>query len=134
VSGGPQHVENTVFGGEGPGGGLDLPADVLARLEAYDAAVHHLMPSQPHWYLGVLATHPDHAGRRLGRVVMAAGVAKAWSAGLPAYLETSNPGNVEVYRGAGWVVAAETSTMDLRIWVMKAPVPTDLGAGSAAGQ
>ena len=102
---------------------VDLPADVLARLDAYDAAVHHLLPSSPHWYLGVLATHPDHAGRRLGRAVMAAGVAAAWSAGLPAYLETSNPRNVEVYRSAGWGVAGETSTVDLRIWVMKAPVP-----------
>jgi GNAT superfamily N-acetyltransferase len=102
---------------------MDLPADVLARLSAYDAAVHHLLPAEPHWYLGVLATHPDHAGRRLGRAVMAAGVAAAWSAGLPAYLETSNPRNVDVYRGAGWSVVGETSIVDLRIWVMRAPVP-----------
>jgi GNAT superfamily N-acetyltransferase len=104
-------------------GAMDLPADVLARLGAYDAAVHHLLPADPHWYLGVLATHPDHAGRRLGRAVMAAGVAAAWSAGLPAYLETSNPRNVDVYRSAGWAVVGETSTVDLRIWVMRAPVP-----------
>lgn len=104
---------------------LDLPADVLARLDAYDSAVHRLLPATPHWYLGVLATHPDHAGRRLGRAVMAAGVAQARASGLPAYLETSNPGNVEIYRRAGWQVAAETSTptstVDMKIWVMTTP-------------
>jgi GNAT superfamily N-acetyltransferase len=97
---------------------MDLPADVLARLDEYDTAVHDLLPTTPHWYLGVLATHPAHAGRRLGRAVMAAGVGQARAMGLPAYLETSNPGNVEVYRGAGWRVAAETSTVELRVWVL----------------
>jgi ribosomal protein S18 acetylase RimI-like enzyme len=97
---------------------LDLPSDALARLDAYDTLVHDLLPTTPHWYLGMLATHPDHAGRRLGRAVMAAGVTRARAAGLPAYLETSNPRNVEVYRGAGFEVTTEASIVDLPIWVM----------------
>jgi GNAT superfamily N-acetyltransferase len=93
------------------------------RFGRYQAVVHAKMPKLPHWYLGVLAAHPDHRGRRLGRSVMAAGLSRAAADGLPAYLETSNPRNVDVYRGAGWGMVGETSTVDLRIWVMRAPVP-----------
>ena len=101
------------------GSTLDLPAAVQKRLDAYHEAVHPLLPTGPHWYLGVLATHPDHAGRRWGRAVMAAGVARAREDGVPAYLETTNPRNVEVYRGAGWEVTGSATTMDVPIWVMR---------------
>jgi ribosomal protein S18 acetylase RimI-like enzyme len=101
---------------------LELPADAQQRLDAYDAIVHHYLPSTPHWYLGVLATHPEHTGRRLGRAVMATGVERAHAAGLPAYLETSNARNVDVYRGAGFEVVGEASIVDLHVWVMANPV------------
>jgi GNAT superfamily N-acetyltransferase len=83
---------------------LDLPADVLQRIDRYDSVVHGLLPSEPHWYLGVLATRPDHAGRRLGRWLMGAGVTTAHAQGMPACLETTNPANVELYRREGWQV------------------------------
>jgi hypothetical protein len=50
---------------------------------------------------------------------MAAGVARAREDGVPAYLETTNPRNVEVYRGAGWEVTGSATTMDVPIWVMR---------------
>jgi GNAT superfamily N-acetyltransferase len=95
-----------------------LPAETLARLKAYDVVVHATLPPTPFWYLGVLATHPDHAGRRLGRTVMAAGLAAATGAGLPAYLETTNPVNVELYRRAGWDVVESLTVDTLPVWVM----------------
>jgi GNAT superfamily N-acetyltransferase len=95
-----------------------LPDGPRERLDAYDAAVHHHLPTTPHWYLGVLATHPDRAGQRLGRTVMASGLAEAARDGLPAYLETTNPRNVDIYRAAGWEVAARTGVPGLDVWVM----------------
>jgi GNAT superfamily N-acetyltransferase len=95
-----------------------LPRGPQERLDAYDAAVHHHLPTTAHWYLGVLATHPDRAGQRLGRAVMAAGLAEAARDGLPAYLETTNPNNVEIYRRAGWEVAARAGVPGLDVWVM----------------
>jgi len=95
-----------------------LPEGPRERLDAYDAAVHHHLPTDPHWYLGVLATHPERAGQRLGRAVMAAGLAEAARDGLPAYLETTNPRNLEIYRGAGWKIAAQTGVPGLDVWVM----------------
>ncbi|MEU7843484.1 GNAT family N-acetyltransferase [Micromonospora sp. NPDC049114] len=78
------------------------PADVRARVQGYDEAVHAALPTYPFWYLGVLGTHPHSAGRGWGRAVMRAGLARAAADGLPAILETSNPANVELYRRAGW--------------------------------
>lgn len=95
-----------------------LPADALARVNAYDHAVHAALPTTPFWYLGVLGTHPDHAGRRWGHAVMRAGLHRAAADGLPAILETSNPANVEVYRRAGWEVVLVVAAEPLTTWIM----------------
>ncbi len=97
---------------------LKLPPDALARLDAYEAAVHNVLPTRPHWYLGVLATHPTFAGRRWGRAVMAAGLQRAAEDAVPAVLETTNPHNVEVYRRAGWKVTDEMTFQTIGIWIM----------------
>ncbi|WP_432991423.1 GNAT family N-acetyltransferase [Dactylosporangium sp. CA-233914] len=104
-----------------PGGpGVEHPPQ-SGRFGRYQSIVHRKMPKSPHWYLGVLATHPEHRGRRLGRTVMAAGLARAAADGLPAYLETSNPGNVEVYRSAGLEVVEHVMVDDLPVWIMATP-------------
>ncbi|RIV39728.1 GNAT family N-acetyltransferase [Micromonospora radicis] len=95
-----------------------LPADALARMRAYDEAVHDALPTEPYWYLGVLGTRPDRAGRRFGRTVMSIGLGRAAAEGLPAVLETSNPANVEFYRRAGWQVV-HTVDDPLPIWVLR---------------
>ena len=97
-----------------------LPADALARVHAYDEAVHAALPAAPYWYLGVLGTHPQNAGRRWGHAVMKAGLLRAAAADLPAILETSNPDNVEVYGRAGWEVV-RTFTEPLPTWIMRHP-------------
>jgi ribosomal protein S18 acetylase RimI-like enzyme len=96
-----------------------LPADAKARVDAYDNAVHAAMPVSPFWYLGVLGTHPEHAGRRWGHAVMAAGLRRATADGLPAVLETSNPANVGVYQRAGWQVVGDVADGPLAIWIMR---------------
>ena len=101
----------------------DLPPEVLARLDDYEQAVHGSMPTEPHWYLGVLATHPDHAGKRWGRAAIAAGTAEADSDGLPAFLETTNPANVELYGRTGFVVdtqlLADPPRLGIPVWIMR---------------
>jgi hypothetical protein len=52
---------------------------------------------------------------------MAAGLRRAHEEGLPVVLETSNPGNVEVYRRAGFDVFNEITAGPLRVWVMRQP-------------
>lgn len=95
-----------------------LSADALARVRAYDEAVHAAMPAAPFWYLGVLGTHPDNAGRRWGHAVMRVGLRRAAADGLPAILETSNPDNVEVYRRTGFEVV-QAFADPLPTWIMR---------------
>jgi ribosomal protein S18 acetylase RimI-like enzyme len=96
-----------------------LPANVLARVNAYDDAVRAALPSAPFWYLGTLGTHPDHAGRRWGHAVMGAGLRRAAADGLPAILETCNPANVEMYQRVGWEVVLVATAEPLTIWIMR---------------
>ena len=96
-----------------------LGADAIERLTAYESAVYDALPLDPHWYLGVLATHPKHVGRALGRRVMAEGLRAAGEAGVPGVLETTNPDNVRLYEGAGWKVASSLSLPDLDVWVLR---------------
>ena len=103
------------------GGDPVLPPSELARVRAYDETVHAVLPTGPYWYLGVLGTDPRHAGKRFGHALMAAGLRRAEAEGLPAVLETSNPGNVEVYKRAGFDVVARTALDSLDIWVMRRP-------------
>ncbi|WP_433206501.1 GNAT family N-acetyltransferase [Dactylosporangium sp. CS-047395] len=101
-----------------PGGDGVEHAPQTGRFGRYQSVVHTKLPKTPHWYLGVLATHPDHWGRRLGRTVMAAGLRRAEQDGVPAYLETSSPKNVEVYRSAGFTVVEELMVDELPVWIM----------------
>ncbi|MEU8181723.1 GNAT family N-acetyltransferase [Micromonospora sp. NPDC049044] len=113
-----QHATAAPAAGPGSPEETPYPADVLARVQGYDDIVHAALPTYPFWYLGVLGTHPDSAGRGWGRAVMRAGLARAAADGLPAILETSNPGNVELYRRAGWEVVGSLSE-PVPTWIMQ---------------
>lgn len=103
---------------------LDLPAETQARIDTYDAVAATVLPAQskdPHWYLGVLATHPAHAGQRLGRAVMAAGLERAAADGLPAYLETTSARNVALYERSGWTLTGTVPVGTLVVRVLRHP-------------
>jgi GNAT superfamily N-acetyltransferase len=104
---------------EGAGLPSTLPATARQRLRGYDQAVHGAFPKSPFWYLGVLATHPLHAGRRLGRAVMQPGLDRARADGVPAYLETATPHNVGIYERSGWEVAQQLSIDGLDVWILR---------------
>lgn len=65
------------------------------------------VPDQPHWYLGVLAVHPDHHRRGVGSALMAPGLARADRDGVPAFLETATSDNVRLYQRHGFAVTGE---------------------------
>lgn len=57
---------------------------------------------EAHYYLSLLATHPDHRGHGIGMDLMRQNLAKIDEEGLPAYLESSNPRNDLRYQGVGF--------------------------------
>ncbi len=60
-------------------------------------------PSEPHFYLTLLATHGDHRGRGLGMGLLRENLARLDDLGVPAYLESSNPANDKRYAGVGFI-------------------------------
>jgi ribosomal protein S18 acetylase RimI-like enzyme len=59
-------------------------------------------PPAPFAYLHLLAVHPEHQGRGLGRRVIEPGIAAAREHGLLCGLETTNPRNHSFYRSVGF--------------------------------
>jgi len=80
----------------------DVGEEIWTRLEVYEAALAKGAPPRPYWYLGVLATHPDHQGRGLASAVLRRGFAAADDAGWDCWLETSTPANKSFYAGHGF--------------------------------
>jgi GNAT superfamily N-acetyltransferase len=77
----------------------DGAARVLDTFGRFDAA----HPHEPHYYLSLLATHPDHRGRGLGMGLLADNLARIDAEGVPAFLESSNPVNDHRYERLGFV-------------------------------
>jgi GNAT superfamily N-acetyltransferase len=80
--------------------------DVLVLLERFHAAHPR---DQPHYYLSLLATHPDHRGRGEGMGLLAHNLARVDEEGMPAYLESSNLANNHRYERLGFVQVGEFS-------------------------
>lgn len=79
-----------------------LPADVATRLARVEEQVEAALPRHPHWYLGVLATHPDRRGQGLASTVLAPVLAHADRAGLETWLETGSEPNLAIYARFGF--------------------------------
>lgn len=79
-------------------------AEVMELLERFDAAHPR---EEPHFYLSLLGTDPAHAGRGLGMALLAENLERIDQEGMPAYLESSNPGNNHRYERHGFAKVGE---------------------------
>jgi GNAT superfamily N-acetyltransferase len=77
----------------------DGAARVLDTFERFDAAHPK---GEPHYYLSLLGTNPDHAGKGLGMGLLAACLAMIDDESMPAFLESSNPANTPRYERVGF--------------------------------
>jgi GNAT superfamily N-acetyltransferase len=93
---------------------------VLSRVEK-------LHPTQPHWYLGVLGTDPEHQGKGVGSALLAPVLTQCDEEGTPAYLESSKERNVLFYERHGFKVTSELRLKDgPTLWPMwRDPKPPD---------
>jgi ribosomal protein S18 acetylase RimI-like enzyme len=78
-----------------------------ARFDDLSAGQHEVHPSEPHWYLHVVSTLPEHRSRGFGAAVLAPVLAQADADGTPCYLESTNPRNRSLYRRLGFVDVAQ---------------------------
>ena len=78
------------------------PAAARAMAELWERFAANHPEDEPHAYLSLLATHPDHRGQGIGQRLLADDLARWDSAALPTYLESTNPGNDHRYERAGF--------------------------------
>ncbi len=65
------------------------------------------IPSEPCWFMDLVAVHPSARGRGLGRRLIEHGLAKAREDDLPTFLETAQRSNVAYYERFGFGVVGE---------------------------
>ncbi len=58
--------------------------------------------TRPHYYLSLIGTHPKHRGRGIGMALLSENLARIDAEGMPAYLESTNPGNNSRYERLGF--------------------------------
>jgi GNAT superfamily N-acetyltransferase len=77
------------------------------RLAIYNDAVAAVSLSEPHWYLGVLATHPQRQRQGLASAVLSPILKEADRFSLACCLETSTADNSRFYERRGFTQATE---------------------------
>jgi ribosomal protein S18 acetylase RimI-like enzyme len=83
--------------------GIRKAGRILKLIGMMDA--HH--PKEPHFYLFMLGVRQDSQGAGLGSTLLAACLERVDAAGMPAYLENSNPKNTRLYERHGFVARGE---------------------------
>jgi ribosomal protein S18 acetylase RimI-like enzyme len=74
--------------------------------------VERAHPREPHWYLAVLGTDPDHRGRGIGRSLVDPVLDRCDAEGLGAYLESSKERNIPYYERFGFGVTGQIDLPD----------------------
>ena len=78
------------------------------RMEREWHPIERKHPTWPHVYIGELGVRREHQGQGIGSALLAAGLEPCKTLGVGAYLVTSNPANLPLYRRFGFELVDET--------------------------
>ncbi len=92
---------------DAPPTGAAPDAALLERIGLLSTVIEANTPPEPHWYLQLLATHPDWQRQGIGGQLMRSMFERADAEGLACYLETETEENVAYYRHHGFEVRSE---------------------------
>ena len=81
--------------------------DTTLIMEVFECFEGAHPKERDHYYLSLLGTHPDHRGHGTGMSLLADNLARVDAQGVPAYLESTNPANLDRYRSVGFEVTGE---------------------------
>jgi len=90
----------------------------LPRALAAFGGAEKLRPAEPHWHLDIVGVSPDRQGLGIGSALVRSGLAEADSAGVPAFLVTSDAPNVPFYEHFGFAVTEEFDIGPVHGWAM----------------
>lgn len=78
------------------------PEGAVAMRQLYERFETSRAARPTHAYLSLLATHPAHRGRGIGQALLANDLRRWDAQAIPAYLESTNPGNNHRYERTGF--------------------------------
>ncbi|MEL6237908.1 MAG: GNAT family N-acetyltransferase [Pseudomonadota bacterium] len=87
--------------------GATIAEDRMEEIGAFFGKMDEFHPHEDHYYLAIIAADPAKTGRGLGAALMKHALAVVDEAGLPAYLESSNPRNISLYERHGFEIMGE---------------------------
>lgn len=82
--------------------GASLPSGREGEFAAVFEAMTSYHPQEPHWYLPLIGVDPAHQGKGYGDALMSYALDRCDRERVPAYLESTNPRNVSLYRRHGF--------------------------------
>ena len=82
---------------------LERYGEMFELFEKMDAG----HPVEDHWYLPMIGVDSSRQNSGIGTGLMARALQRSDSQGLPAYLESSNPRNISLYRRSGFEAIGE---------------------------
>ena len=77
---------------------------ILPDVEAVFTSMARYHPEVPHWYLPLIGADPARQGQGIGSALMTHALARCDREGVAAYLESSNPRNIPLYRRHGFEI------------------------------
>ena len=84
----------------------------FARGAAMAKAMERAHPPEPYFYLAFVGVAPRFQGAGLGTALLESTLARVDAAGMPAFLENSNPRNIKLYERFGFRVTREITARD----------------------
>ena len=93
-------------------------AGLVDRLAAYDAISDAHLPSESHYYLGVLGVHPSAQGRGAGKALLSAFCERSRADGRSGgvYLETGSAASLAFYSTNGFEVRGDGALSGAHVW------------------
>ena len=95
--------------------------DVYAVIEKME----QFHPAEPHWYLPLMGVDPVLQGQRYGSALLSHALQQCDREGSLAYLESSNPRNIPLYKRHGFRIIGEiqSGSSPTMTAMLRAPSP-----------
>jgi len=95
--------------------------DRFTRVIDFADRFHQRDMPEPHWYVMVVGVAPAFQGQGYGRALLQPMLDRAYTDGVPCYLETTQPKNVTFYQRLGFRVLVDDvePNSGLRVWTFR---------------
>ncbi len=100
-----------------------IGSKAMDRMELYETESAKQAPQTPHYFLGIIAVHPNYQKQGLARrlIERLAAMSKSHADSTGICLNTEDSGNVRFYKHVGFEIIDEADIGDIHTWCMFRP-------------